>query len=656
MIHIDIETYSEINVNKVGVYRYARHPSTEILCLAWAIGSGPINIWKTAEGEKIPLQLKQYVSNPENQLTAHNAQFERVLLNGNPGRAIGFPKTDTSRWYCTAAKAAYHALPRSLDNAARALRCRRKDQGGKFVMHALSKPKKPTQKDSSTRYLACSYPEKFQELYDYCIGDVAVEREIDHALPALPPFERAVYLMDQEINERGVCIDQEMVLNISRLAEVQAQDLTRLFNDLTGLNPTQTTAFFKWLKTQGYSYPDTTASTIDMALKESQEEITPEAIKALKIRRVANKSSIAKYQAIVRVCNPVEGTTRIQGSLLYHGASTGRWTGKFFQPHNLPRGSFKSDREIGNAIQAVNTGDIDFVRSLYPSPNEVFSSLLRSVIVPPPDKSLVVSDFASIEARVLGWIAREPGYTETFIRKEDLYCNLATKIYGYTVTKDHGEERFLGKTGILALGYGMGLVKFIATCLGYGMKVPDELLERALDTYRKTYKNIVKFWYAVEGKAIEAVQDRKIVHLNGLSFAYHDQFLKIKLPSGRSLHYPKPFMKDKETPWGEMRPALHFLGENSMTRQYSVQNTYGGKLVENIVQAISRDLLCCALHRVNTHPNYDVVLHVHDEVIAVASPDKVDIDEFESLMVQLPKWAKGLPMAAECWSGKRYKK
>lgn len=655
-VHIDIETYSELNVNKVGVYRYAEHHSTEILCIAWAIDKGSVKIWAPCMGSEIPRELEEALLNKDVDLCAHNAQFERVVMGGLPGRRLGIPPTGIRRWYCTAAKAAYHSLPRALDNVAKALKLRRKVEGGKFVMYALSKPKKPSKVDPGTRFSPEKYPEKYGELFKYCMGDVEAEREVDQRLAPLPPFERETYILDQVINERGAHIDFDLVYNVSYLAEIQAETLRQKFNEITGLNPTQSVKILEWLKTQGYSYSDTAKETIDIALAESREEITPEAIKALQIRRVANKSSISKYQALQRIYTGHGKTAKIQGCLLYHGANTGRWAGKHFQPHNLPRGELKKPKHIQTAIKAVNERDIEFLRVMYPSPNTIFSSLLRSTIIPEPGKLLAVADFASIEARVLGWIAREEGYQTAFKNKEDLYVNLAMKIYEWPREKITEDERFLGKTGILALGYGMGLSKFIATCQGYGMKVPDSLLEKALDTYRKTYKSIVKFWYAVEGKAVEAVADKKITHLNGLSFAVHDNFLKIKLPSGRSLHYYRPFLKDKETPWGEMRPALHFLGENSLSKQFCIQNTYGGKLVENIVQAISRDLLCCAIYRVESHPNYEIIMHVHDEIIAQAEPDKLDLNEFESLMLEIPKWAKGLPMGAEAWSGERYRK
>jgi DNA polymerase len=668
MIHIDIESYSEINVNKVGVYCYAAHPSTEILCVAWANNDTSIQIWKPVEGEPMPYTLREGFLLGNINFCAHNAQFERVMFNGPPGKKLSIPNTALERWYCTAAKAAYHSLPRSLENCARALKCQPKDGEGKFAMYAISKPRKPTVNNKATRFLPGDFPDKFEVLYKYCMGDVETERQIDRTLPALPPFERATFLMDQKINERGIRVDKYLVECIVSLAQTQAEDLKSKFIDLTGFTPKQIQKFLPWARERGYPFHDLTKESVNQALKNVKEEMDPDLVKALQIRRVASKSSIAKYDAVERSVVSVgeemsydndgwaDYTFKIKGMFLYHGASTGRWAGKIFQPHNLPRGNFKSDAEVQTAINTIREYDIALLRANYDSPNALFSALLRSILIPDPGKKFKVADFASIEARVLGWISREEGYLSAFRNKEDLYVNLAMKIYQCTREEVTPDRRFLGKTGILALGYGMGIVKFIATCLGYGMEVPDSLLQMALNTYRDTYKTIVSFWRVVEGKAIQAVQTNQIQYLNGLSFFMDRNFLKIELPSRRCLHYHQPYIKDKMTPWGQMKPALHFMGENSETKQYSEQNTYGGKLVENIVQAISRDLLCCALHRVEQHPEFEVLGHVHDEIIAQSSPGQGDIQEYEKIMTQIPKWAKDLPMGAEAWEGYRYKK
>ena len=654
-VHIDIETFSEIDLKATGVYPYAEHPSTEILCIGWAVGDGEVGLW-IPETEGIPPALFRALKDPTVKLYAHNANFERVMLNGGPGSKIGFPETPLERWYCTAAKCAYHALPRQLEKAALALGTTKKDVQGRYDMYALSKPRKPTKNNSSVRFTRDNASARYENLYDYCKQDVEVERAIDRILSDLPEFERAVYLMDQKIVDRGVEVDIDLVEDVIDLYEEHSAELVKRFTEITGLAPTQRDKVFEWLKERGYKEPDITKESIDSALAGwTDMKMFSEAVEALAIRRLTSKVSVKKYYAVERaLCKD----NKMRGTLMYHGANTGRWAGRIFQPQNLPRGAFKDEGEVESAIEVVREKDLAWLRLIYAAPNALFSSLLRSVLIPGEGEDFYVADFASIEARVLGWLVDEPGYMKAFAEGRDLYVDTAQKIYrNPALGPDNKEERMLGKVAVLALGYGMGLQKFKDTCKSYKIKAPAALLQEALNTFRESYSAIPKGWREIEKCALGVVKDGgKVEYGHGVVFRMAGRFLVVSLPTGRSLHYYMPRIVDKVTPWGAVAPAVQFFSEDSMSKVWRLTDTYGGKLVENIVQAIARDLLCCALARVESSGTYKTVLHVHDEIIAVAKKGTGSVEDFGRIMEQKPEWAEGIPIEAEAWKGQRYRK
>lgn len=649
-LHIDIETFSELDLKKCGVYRYAEHPSTEILCIAYAFDDGPVQIWKAAVDMFLPDELVEAVS--KSYLWAHNANFERTVLNGVAGKKIGFPETKIPNWYCTAATAAMYSLPRDLKRCAEVLGVTKKDNVGVVAMHKLCKPRKPTTNNRLTRWLYTYCPEDYEALYRYCKQDVEVERAVGKCL-VMPPDEMMLYWIDQAINDQGITVDRELVDAVRSLNAEHKANMNQLFVGITGVKPSQREKLFQWLKARGFPYSDIRAETIDNALKDdlNQPYMTEELRKVLRFRRLSTKTSVAKYDAMDRAMNT---DSRVRGMFLYHGASTGRWAGKIVQMQNLPRPNIK---DIDTAIAVMKYRDLEATRMMYESPNAVFSSLIRSAFTASPGKELVVSDFSQIEARVLGWLAGEDSYMNAFNTGRDIYKVQAAEIFGIPYENVGDFERQLGKVCVLALGYQMGIKTLIETCKSWGLDIETRLLEQALEGYRKANTNIVGLWGSLNGAALEAMRERgKIIKCGFVRMHYGGRFFTIILPSGRKLFYCDPELRETETSWGEMREALHYMTLDSMTNSWASKHTYGGKLTENIVQAIARDLLATALDNIFRDKKYKILGHVHDEVIAEVDQGTGDLEEFNAMMVKRPAWAKDIPVEADGWIGMRYRK
>jgi DNA polymerase len=693
---VDFETRSACSLKSCGAWVYSTHPTTEILCLVFRLpwwDAGRTSLWHPAfkhlgmeeacETEAVA-ELFEWVAAGE-LLEAHNAAFERGIWRNILAPRYGFPEVAIGQWRCSAAKAASHALPRNLDGAGHALNLYElKDAEGHALMLKLSKPRKPRKKEReawlTTHATLDGMPtfwheskEMFERLHAYCRQDVLAEEAVSSTLIDLSPDETAIYTLDQRINERGFQLDMEApriaLQLIATASTVLNAELLSITNGSVS-KATQRDKMKAWLRTQGVDLANTQGATIDGILStgisdgeleegdgESGEGI-PEVLatlpdaprRALEILRTLGRSSTAKYR---KMLDWAGDDGRVRGGLLYHGASTGRWSGAGVQPHNFPKGSIK-----GFDMEAAWDG---LKRGVNPYPDysimEVLSCALRGAIVAREGYELYVADFAGIEARGLLWVARDERGLDIFRRHADPYCDMAQDIYDRPITKADKAERSLGKIAVLGLGYQMGWSKFQATCEKFGIVIDDEMAERVVRIYREKFERVKKLWWNTEDAACEAVSRKGVVvKQDRISWIRRDRFLYCVLPSGRQLAYPDPELRKRQTPWGAEKWALTFMGVNSFNRKWQRQTTYGGSLVENIVQAISRDLMAAALQRIETSGTYVPVLSVHDEAIAEAKVGQGDVKEFEGLVATVPAWANNMPIEAEGFKGRRYKK
>jgi DNA polymerase len=578
----------------------------------------------------------------------------------------GFPPVALSQWRCSAAKAAAHSLPRALEEAVPALHLSiEKDMDGSKVMKKLAKPRKARKKEIETWAKTGATPPThlwheslplFERLWDYCKIDVLAEEGLSHALADLSESETAMFTMDQTINQRGFEIDRAAVDTALTLI---AQETTRLNAELSVVTngkvkkATQRAQMIEWFGENGLDLPNTQKATIDelleMVVLPDADNMSDLCKRGLEIVRTLGRSSTAKYQAMQNWMDPHDD--RVRGGLLFHGASTGRWSGSGVQPHNFVRGSVKDMDALweglksGRMLVDARGAPVDLLAAL--------SEGLRGAIVAKPGAKLFVADYAAIEARVVMWLADEHEALEIFRTGKDIYCELAAEVYGRVITKADKDERQLGKQGILGCGFGMGASKFLGTCEKYGIIITEETAQTVVDSYRRKYSRVRDLWHTQESAAIQAVVSKTPQEAGWVTWSREDPFLFCELPSGRRLAYPFPEVRQHATPWGEMRPQLTFMSVNAYTRKWTRGHTYGGSIVENITQAVARDVMADAMIRCENH-GYPIVLSVHDELIAESATGS--IGEFERLVAEVPDWCDGLPIAVEGFQTTRYRK
>lgn len=649
MIFIDFETRSEVDIKACGAWVYAEHPSTDVLCMAYAIDDSPVNLW--TPGHPIPYIVQ--LSLKDHHVEAHNAFFERAIWHNVMVKKYGWPAIRHDQWRCSAAKAAARALPRSLEGAGKALGCAiQKDTAGKAIMMKLSRPKAKKKGYGGTVLTEWNTdPLDMMTLYEYCKTDVDAERAINAAVRDLSPFELRVWQLDQKINERGVCLDKEGALQALGLIARQTERLTAEAQALTdgAINTTgQRNKVLEWIREQDTELEGYTKQHLTEALA----GVLPDKVRRLlEIRQQLGKTSTAKFQAMV---NSVCRDGRIRDTLMYHGATTGRWTGKLVQLQNIPRGTI-SDPET--AIKIIKSGNLEMLEMLYGNVMATISSCIRGMLVAAPDHDFVVADYAAIETRVLFWLAGEARGLQMYRDNEDLYVDMARAIYRHEIISK--DEREMGKRAVLGCGYSMGGKKFKMTCKTFAnVDIEEDFALYVVQKYREKYPPVPRLWYAQEAAAIEAVRfPGKIVPCGKVTWLYEVDVLYCRLPSGRKLAYNSPEVRITEKPWGGEGYQLSYMGIDSKTKQWTRQHSYGGMLVENITQAVARDLMAEAMLRVEDH-GFSIVLSVHDELVSEI-PDnwvKDTTDQFCRLMCELPAWANGLPVKAEGWRGKRYKK
>jgi len=654
---IDFETRSEIDLTLVGPWVYAQHPSTEVFCMAFKEDNKPTGIWVNdkwyaiAHNAGLPVLQKTYDFNAINIVEAHNVSFERAIWENIMVPKFGWPKVPDYKWRCSAAKAASFALPRHLGEACNALGLPiRKDKEGYFVMMKMCKPRRPTKDDKSKWH---EDPEDFVKLFKYCINDVDSEYGLSKALPDLSEREHQIWSVDQTINRRGLYVDTEAAqASIDLIAEHHKRMLGE-FNKITGLDsPKQVVATIEWLGSKGLKMPNLTKDIVTKALG---MDLPADIRRVLEIRKSLAKSSTAKFKAMVAGAS---ADSRMRDTMMYYGAGTGRWAGKRVQPHNMPR---KMPDDYEGIIATVKGRDLDSFELFYGDPMPALSGSIRAYISAAPGNDLICADFSSIEGRILAWLAEEEDVVQNYFAGIDAYCHFGSQISGCNYdeilngykkeVKKFTEIRFEGKTGELACGYqgGEQAVKRFAP------DIPKERREEIVKIWRENRPKTVQFWYDMENYAKSALLTGKVYTWGNIKWGMNGRFLHCKLPSGRLLSYFDPQFREKETPWGEMRKVITYMGVDSKTKKWERQSTYGGKLTENIVQAAARDLLAEALVRFE-HNNYPIVLHVHDEAAAEVPEGTGSVEEFIKLMTYVPKWAEGCPIAANGFRTKRYHK
>lgn len=646
-VDIDFETRSRAELKDVGEWRYSRDPSTSVLSLAYRIDGGPMRTWcPRYDSPAAPLELVQAVKDGAT-FEAHNYFFEYCIWRNVLHKRFKWPDLPVHLLTCTAAKASAQGLPRRLEHAAYALRLKnQKDKEGHAIMLQLSRPKKDGSFDND--------PEKFERLLEYNIQDVAVEEELSSRLRPLNPTETRVFALDQKMSVRGVPLDVELITKMNNVAEIFLQYNVEKIAALTNgevTSPTKVKNIREWLASHGLDLPDLREATVTAALL--APDLDPAVRDVLQCRRDSGKVSIKKLPKMLE-CVDFDG--RIRGILVYHGAHTGRYAGKLIQPQNFPRGTIgKAElKEALHAFEALPEGEL--LDKYGAKVLDVIAALLRSTIKAPPGHKLIASDFSAIEPRVLFWLAGEEGGLKIFRSGEDIYVETAAQYYQVPRAQVVSGQRQFGKVIIIACGYQMGWKKFLDTCKTYGITIAPAEAKAAVEFYRQRFEAVKNFWRALERAFIEAVDfPGRVVKLGKLAFQYKREAerLSVRLPSGRLMVYNRPTVEMYEGEWGP-RPVIFYWGVDAKTKQWTKIATYGGRVAENLVQAVSRDFMAEAMLRVED-ADFPVILTVHDEVVSETTLDK-SMDEFTRLMLVVPEWGRGCPIKVESWEGERYKK
>lgn len=656
VLHIDLESRSTVDLKKSGAYVYAEHPTTDIWVACFAIDDSPIGVW--FPGQPVPELLREHVL-AGHPIYAHNANFERIMWREILGPRYGWPVPELEQFYCTAAMAAAMNLPRDLEGAAQALGLPvQKDTQGRNLMLRMAKPRRPRKGEPRDVVLWWDDEERVQRLTEYCKTDVEVERLIEQRLRHLSQAERQVYLLDARINDRGVLVDIETVHRAAEVVEKALKRLDREMAEATGGAVTgcsQVSRLAEWINWRGI---DCTGVGKDQLAALLERDDLPDDVRlALSIRQEAAKSSTSKLNAFMaQRCR--DGSAK--GQLLYHGAGTGRWAGRGVQLQNLPRPMM---RRPELAIPALQSGDDRVVDLLWDRPMQVVSDCIRSMVIARPGKRFICADFSNIEGRGVAWLAGEKKKLRAFKAFDegtgpDLYLVAASGIYGIPLSNlnKNSPERQIGKVAELACGYQGGVGAFQAMAKVYGVKVEDEFADEIKTKWRDSNPRIVRFWWDVNAAAFEAVANPgRAYECRDVSFVVKSDVLWCRLPSGRLLAYMNPRIKEVYTPWGEKKPSVTFMAINSRTKKWERHKGYGGLFVENITQAVARDIMVDSMLRAEKE-GYPILLTVHDEILAEVDEGVGSVKELEQIMEEPPKWAKGFPIAAEGWEGLRYRK
>lgn len=703
--HLDFESRSDLDITKVGAWAYASHPSTDITVVRWAINDEPVQGvygWDLRKGAKPPT-LVDFAG----RTVAHSVEFEYAMWHFVMHKKYGFPDLlDPAGWDCTKARAYMCGLPGTLEGMALSLRLKfQKDMEGKKAMYATCRRKKDGTWNEDPLTMAT--------LYRYCGTDVETERAGDKALPELPDAERKLFELDLRINRRGLLIDLGAARAATEISAALADDLNAKLKKITGgacSKASGVTEMKRWIAAQGVEIPtvvkvdketgeEVTKETLDIeAVKDLlKTDLPPVVAKALKIRQQVGKSSVAKFKKMLEVAC-ADG--RARGMFQYHGAHTGRWAARLFQPANLPQGFGGDDVEALQefALSVLGMGAGFFQATFGDKAMQTLSDLIRAVIIPAPGKIYVGADLNAIECRVLNWLAGEQWVLDLFARGDSPYLRMAEMIFEKKGLTKKGDlyEYGIGKRTELGFGFGMGAPKFQASTYtetskqGEGVWLDDELCERAKAIYRETHPKVVEFWYATEAAAINAVKNPGQIFATAegrvlWSMSADRRFLICKLPSGRLLRYYTPsvkvttrtFCKNQQCPhvlknnvelcpkkrakeelryWTQAGEGAIQTGCNGFLGEY---RTWGGELVENVVQAAARDFMVVGLRRAEEN-GLPLVLHNYDELLAEVSLTgtiALALTTMIKMMTEdLPAWTAGCPVKAEGFIGRRYRK
>jgi DNA polymerase len=647
-LSIDIETFSDIDLGKCGVYRYTDRPNFDILLFAYSIDEGPVQLIDLASGEELPEEIVEAILSEDIIKTAFNANFERVALMRYLSRK--FDKEvhlNPSSWRCSEVQAAMLGLPLHLEGVAKVLRLGvQKMSEGKPLIRYFCIPCKPTAANGGrTRNLPKDAPDKWELFKQYNIRDVEVELEIRKKIKdyPIPESEQALYELDQRINDRGFRADMDFVMQAISCDKQFTVAATERAYELTGLeNPNSVAQLKDWLSERGVEVESLSKKNVKELVSETEGEVE----EALKLRLLMAKTSVGKYEAIERaVCS--DG--RVHGLFQFYGANrTGRFASRLVQVQNLPQNHLI---DLKLARDLVKEGRFDDLQMLFGNTPGVLSELIRTAFIPKEGHRFIVADFSAIEARVLSWLAGEKWRIEVFKSHGKIYEASASQMFHVPldeITKG-SPLRQKGKISELACGYGGG-VGALKSMGALEMGVEENELQGLIDNWRRANPHIVNFWWEVDKMAIKAVKERTRTRTHGISFTYKSGMLFVTLPSGRDLVYVKPkLMLNK---FG--REGLTYEGIGT-TKKWERIETYGPKIVENIVQAASRDLLAEAMLRLDK-ASFAIVAHVHDEVICEVPMGESSVEEVCSIMSESPKWSEGLPLDADGYECNFYQK
>ena len=642
-LSIDLETYSDQPLAKTGVYRYVESPDFEILLFAYSVDGGPVQQIDLACGEKIPSEILSALEDETVTKWAFNANFERICLS----RFLGYPTGDylePDSWKCSMVWAAYMGLPLSLEGTGAVLGLeKQKLSEGKDLIKYFCQPCAPTKSNGQrTRNLPKHSLDKWLAFKRYNIRDVETEMSIQARLSKYPVPNSVweEYHLDQEINDRGVGLDMELVRQAIQMDGRSRSELTQAMKELTSLdNPNSVQQMKQWLADNGVE----TDTLGKKAVAELLKTAPPQLQKVLTLRQQLAKSSVKKYQAMeTAVC--ADG--RARGMFQFYGANrTGRWAGRIIQMQNLPQNHLD---DLSEARGLVRAGGFDALEMLYEDVPDTLSQLIRTAFVPQEDRKFIVADFSAIEARVIAWLAGEKWRQDVFAEGKDIYCASASQMFGVPVEKHgvNGHLRQKGKIAELALGYG-GSVGALKAMGALEMGLSEDELPALVSAWRQANPKIVQFWWAVDRAVMDAVTRKTTTKTHGIIFSARNGMLFITLPSGRSLAYVKP--KIGENRFGG--DCITYEGVGG-TKKWERIDSYGPKFVENIVQATSRDILCYAMKTLRC---CSIVMHIHDEVV-IEADRRMSLQAVCDQMGRTPPWASGLQLRADGYETDFYKK
>ncbi|WP_138090885.1 DNA polymerase [Halalkalibacterium halodurans] len=645
-LSIDIETYSSVDIKKSGLYKYVESPDFEILLFAYSRDGSEPQIIDLAQGEEIPFFVVDALTDKSVIKHAYNAAFEWYCLS----KFLGIdPVGWLNQWRCTMVHGLYNGYPGGLAAIGEAIglpQDKRKMGVGSSLIRTFCVPCKPTKKNGHrTRTLPHHEPEKWELFKQYCCGDVVAEMEILQRLNSFPlPYqEQELWVLDQMINARGINVDLDMVEGALAVDEQVTGELRQEAVALTGLeNPKSVQQMSKWLEEQtGEKVENLQKGTVSKMIDQLDEG---KAKRVLEIRQELSKTSTKKYEAMRQAACKDH---RVRGLLQFYGANrTGRWAGRLVQVQNLPRNYLNT---LKYARQLVTNRNVEMLRLMYGNIPDTLSQLIRTAFVPSEGNTLIVSDFSAIEARVIAWLAGEQWRLDVFQTHGKIYEASASQMFGVPIEQiDKGSDlRQKGKVAELALGY-QGSKGALISMGALDQGLTEEELPEIVTRWRNANRRIVDLWYSLEGAAMHVMEAGEPVGVRGVlmqresHYETQQDYFTITLPSGRKLYYAKPFLREND--FG--KPALHYWGVDQTKKKWTVLNTYGGKLTENIVQAIARDCLAVNLARL---ANQQIVMHVHDEIVLEAPKDQAEemLGYVTEVMGQPISWASGLPLTAD---------